>query len=284
LNVQRLTFNIQLKKMSTLRSSLKQITPAPLWKAASNARYALQRATMWPAATFHPLRRQSISRLANFHDRHRGQRCFIIGNGPSLRQTDLSLLKNEYTFGMNRIYLLFPELGFTTSYFLTVNSLVIEQCAEDIRSLPIPKFLSWRSHPLIEPTEDMMFLHTTYTGPKFARDVRGRVWEGATVTYVALQLAFYMGFEQVILIGVDHNYTTQGKPNTTIVSQGDDPNHFNGAYFGKGFRWQLPDLDTSERSYLMARQAFMEAGSQVIDATVDGKLTIFPKVDYNSLF
>jgi hypothetical protein len=264
--------------------TVKQITPAPIWKAASNTRYALQRAAQWPSATFHPLRRESVRRLAGFQDQHQGQRCFIIGNGPSLRQTDLSLLKNEFTFGMNRIYLMFAELGFTTSYFLTVNSLVIEQCAEDIRALTIPKFLSWRSHPLITPTEDMMFLHTTYTGPKFATDVCGRLWEGATVTYVALQLAYYMGFNQVILIGVDHNYTTQGKPNTTIVSQGDDSNHFNGGYFGKGFRWQLPDLDTSERSYLMARQAYTQAGRQVLDATVGGKLTIFPKVAYNTLF
>jgi len=270
--------------MPNPRSTLKQITPAPLWRAASNLRYAIQRAGHWPSATFDPLRRESVRRLAAYQNIHKGKRCFIIGNGPSLRQTDLSRLKNEYTFGMNRIYLMFPELGFTTSYFLTVNSLVIEQCAEDIRALPIPKFLSWRSHPLIQPTEDMMFLHTTYTGPKFAQDARDRIWEGATVTYVALQLAYYMGFDQVILIGVDHSYTTQGKPNTTIVSEGEDPNHFSGGYFGKGFRWQLPDLDTSERSYLMARQTYTEAGRQIIDATVSGKLTIFPKVDYNSLF
>jgi hypothetical protein len=270
--------------MTTFRNTLKQILPRPVWQTASNARYAVQRVGQWPSATFDPLRRESVRRLAAYENIHKGERCFIIGNGPSLRQTDLPRLKNEFTFGVNRIYLMFPELGFTTSYFLTVNSLVIEQCAEDIRALPIPKFLSWRSHPLIEPTEDTMFLHTTYTGPKFAQDARGRIWEGATVTYVALQLAYFMGFDQVILIGVDHNYTTQGKPNTTIVSNGDDPNHFNAGYFGKGFRWQLPDLDTSERSYLMARQAYQDAGRQVLDATVGGKLTIFPKVDYSSLF
>jgi hypothetical protein len=267
-----------------MRNTLKRITPQPIWQAASQFRYALQRAAQWPAATFHPLRRASIQRLAAYQDCHTGERCFIIGNGPSLRQTDLSKLKNEFTFGMNRIYLMFPELDFTTTYFLTVNSLVIEQCAEDIRTLPIPKFLSWRSHHLIKPVEDLMFLHTTYTGPKFAVDARRRLWEGATVTYVALQLAYYMGFSPVILIGVDHNYTTQGKPNSTIVSQGDDPNHFNSSYFGKGFRWQLPDLDTSERSYQMAREAYQVAGRKVLDATVGGKLTIFPKVDYNSLF
>jgi hypothetical protein len=179
---------------------------------------------------------------------------------------------------------MFPELGFTTTYFLTINSLVVEQCAEEIRRLPIPKFISWRSRSLVRPTGDTIFLHTTYTGPKFATDARERMWEGATVTNIALQLAYHMGFEQSILVGVDHSYSAAGKPNTTVVSEGDDPNHFNTDYFGKGFRWQLPDLDTSERGYWMAREAYEKAGRQVLDATVGGKLKIFPKVPYESLF
>jgi hypothetical protein len=270
--------------MTTPLARLKTITPAPLWDLARSTWYGLNRAWLWPAAAFHPLRRSSIRQLAQYKDVHRGKRCFIIGNGPSLKQMDLTLLRDELTFGVNRIYLMFPELGFPVSYYLSVNSLVIEQCAEEIRSLTIPKFLSWRSHKLIRPTPDMIFLHTTYTGRKFARDARGRIWEGATVTNVALQLAFHMGFQQVILIGVDHNYTTQGKPNTTVVSKGEDPNHFHAGYFGKGFRWQLPDLDTSEIGYAMARQAYESAGRQVLDATVGGKLTIFPKVEYTGLF
>jgi hypothetical protein len=266
------------------KQSLKQILPAPLWRTASGIRYWFQRAALWPAATFHPRRQDSIRKLAAYQDIHRGQRAFIIGNGPSLKQTDLSCLKNEITFGMNRIYMMFPELGFPSTYYLSVNSLVIEQCAEDIRGLPVPKFLSWRSHNLIQPAGDMVFLHTTYSGPKFDRDARRRLWEGATVTYVALQLAFFMGIDQVILIGVDHNFTTKGKPNTTVTSQGDDPNHFNPGYFGKGFRWQLPDLETSERAYRMAHEAYQKAGRQVLDATIGGKLTVFPKANYDSLF
>jgi len=263
---------------------IKQKMPQPLWRTASSARYAIQRASLWPAAALHPLRRASIRQLGRYQKRHPGERAFIIGNGPSLQRTDLSLLQDEITFGMNRFYLAFPELGFTSTYYVSVNSLVIEQCADDIRTLEIPKFLSWRSRPLIKPGDDMMFLHTTYSGPKFATDVRGRLWEGATVTYVALQLAYYMGFAEVILIGVDHNFTTQGKPNTTVISKGDDPDHFDAKYFGKGFRWQLPDLETSERAYWMAHEAYQRAGKTVIDATVGGKLDIFQKVEFNTLF
>jgi hypothetical protein len=274
---------------------MNQLTlPASLLQTVKNTYDAIRRLPQVPAAYLHPWRRESIRRLAALKDKHTGQRAFIIGNGPSLKQTDLSKLKNEFTFGMNRIYLMFPELGFTTTYLCVVNDLVIEQTALDLAALNLPKFIAWRSHRHFDnllpsafrfPSSAFpTFLYTSYTTPKFSKDVRGRVWEGATVTNVTLQLAFHMGFQQVILIGVDHNYTAAGRPNTTVTSQGDDPNHFSPAYFGKGFRWQLPDLETSEMGYHMARQSYEAAGREVLDATVGGKLTIFPKVDYNSLF
>lgn len=266
------------------KSTIKRRLPPQIWELFRSFWYQVLRASQWPLATFHPWRRESIRYLRNLKNIHQGQRCFILGNGPSLKQTKLINLRDEYTFGMNRIYLLFPELGFTTTYFLSVNDLVIEQCAQEIRELTIPKFLSWRARSYLEPSDTITFLHTTYSGPKFARDARQRLWEGATVTYVALQLAYHMGFEKVILVGVDHNFKTKGKPNTAVVSQGADQDHFDDRYFGKGFRWQLPDLETSERAYQMARKAYSQDGRQVLDATIGGKLTIFPKVGYDTLF
>ena len=267
-----------------MKEIIKKTLPPPLLNAARNTKDSIMRLKDWPQATFHPWRVHSRRGLRALKDIHRGERCFIMGNGPSLKNTDLSLLKDEYTFGMNRIFLAFPELGFKTSYLLSVNDLVVEQSNEEIQSLDIPRFVSWRSRKWLKPEKDLYFLYTSYTGPKFSRDITGRLWEGATVTYIALQLAFYMGFEKVILVGVDHNFTTKGEPNKTIVSEGDDPNHFHPGYFGKGFRWQLPDLDTSERGYQMARVYYENAGRQIVDATVGGKLTVFPKVDYLSLF
>ncbi|HCE18327.1 MAG TPA: hypothetical protein DEQ80_10750 [Anaerolinea thermolimosa] len=270
--------------MSQWRESIKNALPFGVKRAIGETLDAFDRARQWPAATFHPWRRDSIRRLRALKDIHRGQRVFIIGNGPSLRQTDMSKLRNEYTIGMNRIFLMFPELGFQTTYLCSVNDLVIEQSAAELQALNLPRFVSWRARRWLKPDDNLYFLYTTYTGPKFSTDLTGRLWEGATVTNIALQVAFYLGFQEAILIGVDHNFVTQGKPNTTVTSQGDDPNHFSPAYFGKGFRWQLPDLETSERGYRMAREAYETAGRRVVDATVGGKLTIFPKVDYDSLF
>ncbi len=270
--------------MSTLRESVKKAMPAPVLGLLRESRDALVRAKQWPEATFHPWRRDTIRRLGLLKNSHKGERCFIMGNGPSLRITDLTRLKNEYTVGLNRIYLAFPEMGFPTSFYLSVNDLVVEQCAAEIQALSMPKFVSWRARRWLQLSDSMYFLHTTYTGPKFARDASERLWEGATVTYAALQVAYHLGFSQVVLIGVDHSFTTQGKPNTTVVSQGDDPNHFNPGYFGKGFRWQLPDLDTSEIAYHTAKRAYEEDGREVLDATIGGKLQVFKKVAYDSLF
>jgi hypothetical protein len=270
----------------TLRQSLKKITPHPVWQLGSDTYWWWINRGRHRLAQYYDLRwSESVSKLAQLENTHANQRCFILGNGPSLRQTDLSRLRKEYTFGLNRIYLLFPELGFTTSCLVSVNDLVVEQCAKEMHELSLPKFITWRARRWFQSDTNTTFLDTDFTGEEdFASLLTRRIFEGYTVTYVALQLAYHMGFNRVILVGVDHNFVTQGAANQSVISRGDDPNHFAPNYFGKGFKWQLPDLAGSERAYTLARDAYEKAGRQIMDATVGGKLTIFPKVDYLSLF
>jgi len=268
------------------RQSLKRYIPAPIWKIGSETYWWWRnRGRHVVARAIDPRWSKSLHALRQYENIHRGKRCFILGNGPSLRQTDLSKLRGEYTFGLNHIYLLFPELGFTTNYLVSVNDLVLEQCAAEMINLDLPKFFTWRARRWFRDDPKVAFLDTDFTGDEdFSTRITHRVFEGFTVTYVALQLAYHMGFSQAILVGVDHNFVTQGPANQAIISQGDDPNHFAPNYFGKGFKWQLPDLEGSERAYRMAHQAYTRDGRKVFDATVGGKLTIFPKLDYNSLF
>jgi hypothetical protein len=226
--------------------------------------------------------RASAKALSSLKDQHRGKRCFILGNGPSLRQTDLIRLR-WYTFGLNRIYLLFPELGFPTTYLVTVNQLVIDQCADELAAVPVLKFLPWTTRRQFSSVSQTVYIRTYCAKPHFSTHANQSIWSGATVTFIAMQLAYHMGFGEVILLGVDHSFTTQGKPHTAVVSEGDDPNHFAPNNFGKGFKWQLPDLETSEIAYRMAKQAFEADGRRIVDATIGGKLTVFPKVDYGTL-
>ncbi|MBN2146000.1 MAG: DUF115 domain-containing protein, partial [Anaerolineales bacterium] len=197
------------------KSALKRILPAPLWKAGSDTYWWwYNRGRHITARTFSPRWRQSQRMLQRYHNSHTGKRCFVIGNGPSLRNTDLSKLKGEFTFGLNRIYMLFPELGFPTTCLVSVNDLVLEQCAEEMKALNFPKFITWRARRWLGSDPQTIFLDTDYTGVEnFRGDASRRMFEGFTVTYVALQLAYYMGFQEAILVGVDHNFQTKGPAN-----------------------------------------------------------------------
>jgi len=271
--------------MST-KQILKKILPETIWELGSACYWSwYNRDRHLMARIFSPVWMQNKTRLETWHNRYQGKRCFVIGNGPSLRNTDLSKLTDEFTIGMNRIYLAFDEYRFRTSCLVSVNDLVLAQCHAEMQALDIPKFVSWRARKYFQAGPQTLFLDTDYTLPEnFNGDATGRLYEGFTVTYVSLQLAYFLGFSTAILIGVDHNFATKGPANKVIVSEGDDPNHFAANYFGKGFRWQLPDLEGSERAYRMAKEAYETDGRTILDATVGGKLEVFPKIAYKDLF
>jgi hypothetical protein len=237
----------------------------------------------WWARMTDPRMWESVRRLQAMRDSAQAERCFVIGNGPSLNRMDLSPLRDEVTFGQNRIYMMFEKLGFTTSYLVSVNKLFLEQVGDEIAALPCPKFISYRARDDIRFTDDMAFVFPHF-GPRFSIDASLGMWEGSTVTNMTLQLAYHFGFRTVILIGVDHYFATPGDPHKLVVSEGGDPNHFDPNYFDKGFQWHLPDLRTSEVGYLLAKDAFERDGRRVLDATVDGTLQVFEKIDYETLF
>ena len=77
-----------------------------------------------------------------------------------------------------------------------------------------------------------------------------------------MQLAFHLGFSEVVLIGVDHSFADKGPANKLVTASGADANHFDPNYFGVGVKWQLPDLEVSEAAYRLARDAFRRAGDR----------------------
>jgi hypothetical protein len=233
-------------------------------------------ARAWGEGTLTTAGRANREIIRQFKDLHAGRRCVIIGNGPSLKHTDLSLLRNEFTFGLNRIYLMFDELGFETTFHVVVNKLVVEQCADDFRRIEAPLFTTTPNRKFLAGADNTAYL-SRLVGPRFSCDASHGIWEGATVTYVAMQMAYYMGFTQVVLVGVDHRFAVTGTPNQVVESTGPDASHFDPRYFAKGFKWQLPDLERSELAYGLARRQFEKDGRRIVDSTVGGALTVFPK-------
>jgi hypothetical protein len=226
-------------------------------------------------------------RIQQFKGIHRGKRCFILANGPSLAKTNLDLLTNEYTFGLNRVYLNFAKSNFRPTYYVAMNELILEQFSADIAKLEMPKFLNWnrRSYYNLQDATIYYIKSKMVINDSFVDDVTKPIVTGGTVTFVALQIAYYMGFEKIFLIGLDHNYVERGEPSKTVVRQESrDDSHFHPDYFPKGFRWQLPDLLRSEIDFKLALSNYERQGREIFDATIGGKCTVFKKVEYFSLF
>jgi hypothetical protein len=119
-------------------------------------------------------------------------------------------------------------------------------------------------------------------GSNFGQDLSKSINPAATVTYAALQIIYYMGFSEVIIIGMDHNFETKKKnrPNEVEVREEEvDTNHFHPNYFPKGSKWGTPDLVSSEYFYKIARNHFENDGRKIIDCTINGKCEVFEKGD-----
>lgn len=224
-----------------------------------------------------------IERLRKLRDRHKGETCILLANGPSLKETNWDLLRSSKfpVIGLNRIAMLTGEMGFEPDYLVVIKDLVIEQFPNDILNLSSTSFVDFnsaRSNTELRQGKDIFLIGSRLSlEADFSTDLTKGWYRGFTVTYAALQAIFYMGFHKVIIIGLDHNFVTPGNARRNVVSEGGDPNHFHPDYFGKGIKWALPDLLGSEKYYKVAKDAFEKDSRSIIDCTKGGKCQIFNK-------
>lgn len=216
-------------------------------------------------------------------DRHQNQRAVLVANGPSLNLMDLRFLRRETVIGVNKIFLGLKRFCFYPRYYVAVNDRVIAQSVPEIQAMTCVKMISRRNAALLP--EDALTYHIETRNPpaRFSRDISLGVHEGWTVTYAALQVAHYLGFKEVIIIGMDHRYTYTGAANEAYRLEGPDPNHFSPEYF-RGQTWDNPDLANSEESYRIARAEYERDGRRIVDATINGACTVFPKADHRQVF
>ena len=269
---------------SLSRFNLSEISLSRLYSAIRIRLCEIPHAVAW---NYHPVAAINKENIRKYQGIHTGKRCFIVANGPSLRKTNLDYLEYEISFGMNWIYLNFDESPFRPTYYLAVNELILEQWPDEISQLKMPKFLNWNRRSYYgDPDPTTTFIKSKMTIRDFFQyDLTRPMVVGATVTFVALQLAYYMGFQTVYLIGLDHNYKEKGIPSKTETRAPDqDESHFHKNYFPKGYKWQLPDLLRSEIEFDITRKAFEADGRDVLDATIGGKCQIFKKVSFEDIF
>jgi len=242
------------------------------------------------------------SGIRQLHGRFRGKRCFIVGNGPSLNLIDLGKLADEYTFAVNGIFYKTDEMGFRPFFYVVEDEHVIrdnrKRIAEYLPRQGGMKFLPSRYRArFLDVKGETFFLNfnrsfydassSYYEVPRFSVDASRNVYCGQSVTIVNLQLAYFLGFETVYLVGMDFSYAV---PDSTKVeghvfeSTEDDVNHFHPDYFGKGKKWHDPKLENVLKSYKLCKLMYELDGRKIVNATVGGNLHEFERADYQSLF
>lgn len=92
-------------------------------------------------------------------DMHRGRRCFIVGNGPSLRIEDLDRLQGELTFASNRIFLAFEQTEWRPSYYTMCDAVVGQENRAIVRALPLKKIFAGSVRPYFSKDPNALFVN-----------------------------------------------------------------------------------------------------------------------------
>ena len=221
-----------------------------------------------------------------------GKRCFIIGNGPSLTAADLDKLQNEDTFAFNRIYYLFDQTNWRPTYYMCVDVGVLGMNLPVIEKLDLQNIiLSDIARKSVKST--CPNIHYLYDYSKFkmnrwefdppyvSEDVSDHCCFCFTVTYDAMQLAIYMGYSEIYLLGVDHNYSVKVDTKGQFIRDESVKDYFEGL---EKTAITAMNYEATTTAFEAAKKYCCEKNIVILNATRGGKLEVFQRVDFDTLF
>ncbi len=229
--------------------------------------------------------------LLKYQNCHKGERCFLVANGPSLTISDLELIQNEYSIACNKIYYLFGETTWRPNYYCILDEDYIEQYQDEIFSkLDFPIFTNDVIAKRIS-TENKKGKKIIYSKQIIYKDFKA--WSNllkytyatkqGTIMSYCMAVALYMGFSEIYIIGMDNSSTTSGKHfagykedpslqkrlKTRVKENGWSTNH-----------WK----DQTELEMNEFKKYADENGVRIFNATRGGELNVFPRVNLDEYF
>ena len=118
----------------------------------------------------------------------------------------------------------------------------------------------------------------------FSDDAAARLECASTGMYTAAQLAAYMGFSEIYMIGVDHHFRISQNNAGQIVVDAGVKDYFTEDYNRDKENLYIPNTEKSTLTYMAMKWHCEERGICVNNATRGGKLEVFSRVDFDSLF
>ena len=236
--------------------------------------------------------KENIKRFHELKDKYKGKRIFVLGNGPSLNQMPLYLLKDEYKMCFNRFFLMVERLNWNPDFFATTDRSIIKDMADELNDIAIPQ-VKYAFFPDLHPT------NTNYK--KFIKQKKNVYWLyvdkpgfsnnlpfcgiNQTVVNAGIQVAAYLGFSEIYVIGVDMTFLEMKVKKINSyewVSDQDDKNHFDPRYFSKGRVYHNPNL-TMPESFDACRDFYADKDVKNFNAGYGGKLESFPRVSFEKV-
>ena len=249
-------------------------------------------------------------KIKQFRNCHKGRkRCFVIGNGPSLTISDLEKLQGEISFASNTIYAVYDYTTWRPNYYFMGDPAFANKIAED--EMTLKKIVSNCDTAFISvlvkefnKRNDDRFNNICYIRrgnkidndsklPCFSEECSEVVYASSTITYVLLQMAVYMGFNEIYLLGIDFSFSNEQYKDGTVQSK-NISNHmeliekedrkFNEMAKDRVGYSYLAYIDMQKNGYLSAKKYADEHGIKIYNATRGGKLEVFERVDFDTLF
>lgn len=230
----------------------------------------------------HGLAYGKYEKIKKLKDTYKGKRCFIIATGPSLTSEDILKLKNEYTFSMNSICLKYDELGWRPTFYGIQDYKVFHKL-KSVMSYPDIKYIFvdgfYSNEKDVEKDNWVYFPRNAYYNgfnayfkheynAKFSGDAASVVYEGFTITCSLIQIAVYLGFDKIYLLGCDCNYAT---PGDHFVDHGVvDPTY-------------KESKNRMIAGYSAAKKYADSNGIKIYNATRGGMLEVFERVNLDDI-
>ncbi len=230
---------------------------------------------------------EEMHNIRKFKNSHLGERCFITCTGPSLTISDLEMLSCETTFGVNSITEAYGLTKWRPTFYVLVDIFAFKKYISDIsvvseKLCTDTAFLHYRARPKMLWGNEI-FCPISYENHqeswmnkkkiKISSDISVCTYDCFTVTNMAIQIAMYMGFKEIYLIGADCNYTTS---KIHFVEMPD--------YQKKISEGWLPNAtNLSIDGYTKIKKYAEKHGFKIYNATRGGMLEVFPRVNLDEI-
>ena len=246
--------------------------------------------------------RKLIEANAIFRNRHVGQRCFIIGNGPSIGNQDLSFLAGEITLVMNAFWKHDVVEEWQPSYYFLSDGLFFDRSGpsreffEGLRNrvprtvyfVPLSQRIVVSEDGLL-PLDSTLFFSTQqqFLGDALENnfDLSQPVPDVYTVAQLAIMAAIYLGCSPIYLLGLDHDWLGHHGEKDYYFFKGlalkDHPG--NVGRLGP-YDQEMESMLACWKGYRKLQAIAEKHGIQILNATEGGFLDVFERVSYQSIF